>query len=132
MKSLTAVRSFPLPSDLEIRAFEELNNLELPKDYIEFLATQNVFWAEENYFVDGPRIFEVHHIYPFNEEFELSMQYVYSRVNWFFQGMYIPFADDSGGWQFVISLQDMDFGHVYFCRMDEELGKGFTHLAKSF
>lgn len=50
----------------------------------------------------------------------------------FFEGKYLSFGSDSGGWQYVLSVQESDYGKVYFCRMDEELPNALTYLAEDF
>ena len=50
----------------------------------------------------------------------------------FFDKKYIPFGMDSGGWLFVISVQKVDYGLVYFARTDSELSEALTLLAADF
>ena len=128
MKTLKVINSYPLPRIKDIATFGKVEGINLPIDYKYFLMTQNLFLSEDCYY----KGYEIHHFYPFSDSAELSLQIAFRALKDFFQNSFIPFADDAGGWQFVISLRNKDYGKVYFCRMDEELEDALTLLADSF
>lgn len=132
MKQLKIKKRSESPLLEALDVFEKTMGLKFPQPYRKFLIEQNPYTVEENQFKKDGRAFEVHHFYPFDSTFELSLQKVHSELNSFFENNYLAFADDSGGWQYVISVQEKDFGKVYFCRMDEELPKALTFLANNF
>lgn len=78
----------------------------------------------EDYIING--------FYPFGVTQELSLESVYQNQKDLFFHSYIPFTDDPGGWQFIISLKEPDYGKVYFCEMDLELPESLTLLANNF
>jgi len=131
MKKLSAIIKYQVPTTDELAKFEQIHQIKLPCDLKLFLVTQNILKSEESQYVLGEKIFEIHHFYPINLDSDLSLYLIYDALKDFFCGKYIPFADDSGGWQYVISLQELDKGKVYLCRMDESLGNGFTLVADS-
>lgn len=61
-----------------------------------------------------------------------SLQIVNENLMDFFRGEFVAFAADSGGWKYVISLRDIDYGKIYFCRMDVELDEALTFVANTF
>jgi cell wall assembly regulator SMI1 len=128
MKSLKVIERYEPASNDQINKFESDFGVKLPCDYKLFLATQNIYLTKENYFSGQ----EVHHFYPLHDEAELSLTMIFEALGEHFENSFVPFADDSGGWQYVISLRDADYGKVYFCRMDEELQDALTLLADSF
>ncbi|HYC85214.1 MAG TPA: SMI1/KNR4 family protein [Chryseosolibacter sp.] len=132
MKQLQITRRQESPTPDALAIFEKENGVRLPLPYKTFLLEQNPYTVRESVFTTESKSYEIHHFYPFDPTFELSVQKVYNDLNGFFENKYLAFADDSGGWQYVISVQSQDFGYVYFCRMDEELSKALTPIAKSF
>ena len=131
MKKLSAIIKYPNLTTDELAKFEQKHQIELPCDLKMFLITQNILEAEETEYIYGEKVFNIHHFYPMSQEAELSINIVYEALKDFFLGDYLPFADDTGGWQYVISLKELDKGSVYLCRMDEPLGSGFTLVAKN-
>ena len=132
MKRLNILKSGRLGLKNELTLFLIDNKINIPNCYRDFLLNQNPYTVKENLFRKDGESYEIHHFYPFDKEMELSVQFSFMNLNDFFESNYIAFADDSGGWQFVISVQKSDFGKVYFCRMDEALEDALTLLADSF
>ena len=89
--------------------------------------------AGENSFPFEGSSKEVDVFYPFDKDYELSIQKIYDNLNdIIFENKYVAFAGDPGGWKFVISIQKFDYGKVYFCRMDEGLEDALTLLVDDF
>ncbi len=132
MKEITIKRSWELPNLEEIEGFEKSNNIKLPKDFVDFLMKFNAIDFYENYYKDKGKTIYINGFYPFGEKCPGSLQSAYRDLNGYFENKYIAFADDSGGWQYVISIQEIDYGKIYFCRMDEELPSALTLIATSF
>lgn len=135
MKKLTLKKGELSPTLDEINHFQESNNIKLPVDFIEFLITQNpIETLECFYIIEGREPFDIS-FFPFgNKNSEVwTFQMAFENLNEeFFEGKYVSFGSDSGGWQYVLSVQELDYGKVYFCRMDEELEDALTLLASSF
>jgi len=132
MKQLSILETFGLAQPDEIRIFETKMGVELPEYFKFFLADQNPFVVSEKNYIKGNRSFEVHHFYPLHADAELSLMMVNSVLKDHFNGSFVVFADDSGGWLYILSVRKEDYGKVYFCRMDEELENALTLLADSF
>ena len=132
IKSLTIIESFDSATNDQLNQFEDQFAIELPCDFKLFLSTQNVYVVEENCFLKDRSSYEVHHFYPLHDKSEMSLFIIFEALGEYFENSYIPFADDSGGWQYLISVRKEDYGKVYFCRMDEELRDGLTLLANNF
>ena len=49
-----------------------------------------------------------------------------------FDSEYIAFAGDEGGWKYIVSVQEVDYGKIYLCRTDGELDDALTLLSDSF
>lgn len=132
MKKLQIKQAGRLGLDSELTLFESEKGIKLPDSYREFLLTQNPYTVKEDFYQKDGRNYEIHHFYPFDSEIELSLQFSFDNLNDFFESKYLAFGDDSGGWQYVISVQEVDYGKIYFCRMDEALEDALTLLADSF
>ena len=133
MKNLTVTERCNVASLEELESFEQKHKICLPKDYKEFLLQVNPISVLETLFIKDNSEFWLSSFYPFNDSYEISFQVSYENLNEdCFEGKYVSFADDAGGWQFVISVQDLDYGKVYFCRLDVELEDGLTLLSNSF
>jgi len=134
MRRVTVIKGEKLETIEELRKFEDLNNIKLPQQFISFYTNQNPIIIEESDFIVENR--EPYDIvfFPFsNESSEWTIQKSFNNLNEdFFESKYLSFGSDSGGWQYVISIQESDFGKVYFCRMDEDLEDALTLLANSF
>jgi len=131
MKTLSVIKNNPLPSNDDIVAFEKLRDIKMPWDYKYYLVTQNLFLSKDCLY-RGKEEYKIHHFHPFDVTADISLQVFFDILKDFLENSFIPFAGDSGGWQFVISLRKKDYGKVYFCRMDEELEDALTLLADSF
>ena len=131
MKSLAVIEKFESASLEWINDFENKYGIKIPCELKFFLSTQNIFTTSENQFVKNGDTFEVHHFYPLHPESELSLSVIYDALHEYFESSFIPIGDDSGGWQYVVSIRDVDYGAVFFCRMDEELENALTYLAEN-
>ncbi len=132
MKKLKIKEAGILGLGSELTAFENENGIKLPDSYRSFLLTQNPYMVKEVIYKKDGQNYEIHHFYPFDSEIQLSIQFSFEDLNEFLEGKYLAFADDPGGWQYVISIQESDNGKVYFCRMDEDLEDALTLLADNF
>ena len=77
-----------------LEAFEVDKGIRLPRTFKQFLLEQNPYTVTEDLYKKNGRAFEIHHFYPFDSTFELSLQYVFRNLNEFFESKYIAFADD--------------------------------------
>jgi SMI1 / KNR4 family (SUKH-1) len=133
MKKLQVQRAGDLPSEKDLKTFEIENKIKLPDLFKYFLLTQNAYLVTEKSFKKkGRETYQIHHFYPFDLKIELSFQFCFENLKDFFDNKYIPFANDAGGWQYVISIREENYGRVYFCRMDEELDDALTLVADNF
>lgn len=133
MRKLTVEKAEILPSKEQLADFQRRNGIKLPDSFIEFLATQNPVYVVESFYVTkGSEPYYVS-FFPFSENSEeWTIQKSFNNLSEFFEGKYLSFGSDSGGWQYVMSIQESDYGKIYFCRMDEELTKALKLLANSF
>lgn len=130
MKVLCKIQNTPVASVADIIEFEKRFNLNLPYDFKWFLLTQNPWQvAEKNY----SKIACIHCFYPISNKIEANLIVGYESLVHFLGMSYLPFAYDSGGWQFVVCVEEGEhYGKVYFCRMNEYLENALTLLADSF
>jgi hypothetical protein len=134
MKRLTVIESEKLPSKMELDEFEVANNIRLPPSFQAFILHQNPVYVEESFFfAEGREPYDIT-FFPFSEDSEYwTIQRSFKDLfEGFFERKYLPFGCDSGGWQYVISLQGLDYGKIYFCRMDEALDSALTLLSDDF
>jgi hypothetical protein len=132
MKKLSIRKQADLPSITEIEAFEKEFNISLPHDYRIFILTYNAIDLKECIFNKGNEKYYIDVFYPLSETYELSLQFMFQNLKEYFRNDFLPFANDSGGWQFVLSLKSDDYGKVYFCRMDDSPPFSLTLLSGSF
>ena len=133
MKELTIRIGEKLPKKGELREFEKKYKIKLPVSFAEFLLKQNPVYTEECYFFAHGRTFGIGFM-PFVKGGKGSAIQKAMEIHFvsFFDKKYIPFGMDSGGWLFVISVQKVDYGLVYFARTDSELTEALTLLAADF
>ncbi len=129
MPQLSIIQQAPVTQPEALQKFEETNNVQLPASLKAFLIEKNPIVVEEIIFKHHNREFWIAIFFPFDNTYEVSFQFVYERLKDFLQNKYVAFANDPGGWLFVISIQEEDYGKIYFCRMDEELEDAVTLLA---
>jgi SMI1-KNR4 cell-wall len=132
MKKLNVEISYPPPSANQIKDFEDKFKIKLPSDYKSFLEEVNPFKVKDNKYVVGENEYYIHHIFPLSSDLELSLTQMNKILTDLFNNNYITFADDPGGYQFILSINPSDYGKVYFYRYDQEWGKALTLLANSF
>lgn len=109
MKRLSKIQKTELASVEQILQFEKDFGLILPYDYKWFLLTQNPWQVVEKV---NNSIADVHCFYPMAKEIEANLRAGYESLLHFFDKLYLPFAYDSGGWQFVICIEK---GENYGC-----------------
>ena len=132
MKTLTVRRQISPPANLEVNDFEETYGILLPEDFKDFLRQYNLIDCEENLFILDREKFYLDVFYPLSKVYELSLEVVYQNLRDYFQDEFVAFANDSGGWQYIISVKMQDYGAVYFCRMDDVPPSSLRLLANSF
>lgn len=121
-----------LPQEDEILNFEKEIGIQLPKSYRQFLLKINAKYISEPHFAANGKIYEIHGFITFGSG-ESTIEQNYRNLKEHFENRYIGFAFDSGGWQYIISIeQNENYGKIYFCRMDEEIDNATTLIANSF
>ena len=132
MKNITITKNSVLPTLNEVNAFESSHKFSIPEALIGFWIKYNPISVLETLFNKDDKDYWLSNFYPFNEREEVSIQFVQENLGEIFENQYLAFADDAGGWQFVISLKQDDYGKVYFCRMDLDIPEALTLLADNF
>ena len=121
-----------LPSEYEIINFEKEIGIRLPESYRIFLLNTNARYISETNFQANETTYEIHGFTTFGDG-EWTLEDHYRNLKEHFENRFIAFAHDSGGWQYVISIeQNENYGKIYFCRMDEEIKKATILIANSF
>ena len=121
-----------LPSEEELQIFEKEIGIQLPKSYRKFVLNTNAKYIKEPHYTADDKIYEISGFTTFGDG-EWTLQDHYRNLKEHFENRYIAFAHDSGGWQYVISIeQNESYGKIYFCRMDEEIDKATTLIANTF
>jgi len=121
-----------LPSEEELQVFEREIGIELPKSYRNFILKTNAKYIKEPHYNVDDKIYEISGFTTFGDG-EWTLQDHYRNLKEHFENRFIAFAHDSGGWQYVISIEkNENYGKIYFCRMDEEIDKATTLIANTF
>ncbi|WP_019988888.1 SMI1/KNR4 family protein [Rudanella lutea] len=134
MKTLTLKSSCLSITNKEILETEATLGIILPEDYKAFLLLSNGGYPLESEFKkEDDWSFGVQLFYGICSVTDQSIVFYASMFHQKFMSKhFIPFAHDPGGWMFVISTRDQDYGHVYFYRPDEPEDDCLTHLTNSF
>ncbi len=132
MKKITIIKQSNPISIEDIELFEKQNNLNLPEQYKEFLIKYNVIDIQETLFKKNNREFWIDTFFPFDNNDYLSLQNIYQNLSEFLENKYFAIANDPGGWKYVISLQNEDYGKIFFCRLDEDIENSLTLIAENF
>lgn len=121
-----------IPAEEEIQNFEKEINAQLPESYREFLLKTNAKYIKEPHYSIDDKIYEISGFTTFGDG-EWTLEDHYRNLKEHFKNRYIAFAHDSGGWQYIISIERSEnYGKIYFCRMDEEIDNAITEIAGSF
>lgn len=131
-KKLKVIKSAPLPQVEYIESFAQDNSIKLPENLKNFILNYNPITVEETLYSVNGNTYMLNGFYPFGFTEGLTLQKAYQNMKEIYEDKYIAFADDPGGWEYVIALKEEDYGKVYLCRMDEELEDGLVKLADSF
>ena len=129
MKKLSIMLGGARPTKEQLESFEDDNGICLPDEFKSFLLVQNPISVEEIYFHSGGVTYGLNGFFPFGKGDGVTLQRSFANLEEFYGGNYIGFADDFGGWEYVLSLKEEDYGKVYFCRMDKEIDKALTLVA---
>ncbi|HEY9007322.1 MAG TPA: SMI1/KNR4 family protein [Ohtaekwangia sp.] len=132
MNKLNIGRQVELPSLFDLREFEREYEITLPSDFKEFVLSYNAVDLDESIFFNGKEKYYIDVFYPLSKDYDLSLQFVFQNLRDYFQNEFLPFANDSGGWQYVLSLRVEDYGKIYLCRMDDVPPTALKALANSF
>lgn len=132
MKELKIIKQEGSPTLVQIQDFEKIIGRNLPNDYKNFLRTYNAKTTVERLTVRANNEYMIHNWLPLSSKEEISLSNIFEWTKDLLLGKYLAFALDAGDWLFVISINDKDYGKVFFCRPDQELEKGLTLLADSF
>ena len=121
-----------IPSEEELQVFKKEIGVQLPESYREFLLNTNAKYIKEPHFSTNDKTYEISGFTTF-EDGEWTLEEHYRNLKEHFENRYIAFAHDSGGWQYIISIEENEnYGKIYFCRMDEEIDLATTLIANSF
>lgn len=116
-------------SQSELQEFELRSNYILPGYFRNFLLEYNGSSVKENKF--GTHSFTT--FLPLKSTRSASIEIILegykSDLN---TDKWLPFAIDSGGWVFVISLEEKTNGQVWIDKFDSGLEDPFEYLAPSF
>ena len=110
---------------------EKTIEAKLPQDFRLFLEKQNPKSTIERSIIKGDNEYIIFNWLPLSENDELSLASTFEWTKDLLEGKYLAFALDAGDWLFVISINQKDYGQVFFCRPDQELNE-ITKLADSF
>lgn len=121
-----------IPKEQEIVNFEIEIGTRLPEPYREFLLTINAKYIAESYYQVNGTKYELHGFVTFGCG-DWTLKQHYENLKEHLENRYLAFAYDSGGWQYVISIEHTgNYGKIYFCRMDKALENATTLIANSF
>jgi len=121
------------PTKEEVENFEKEIGNRLPNPYREMILNTNPITVNNRNFETVENTFHIHYFIPFKTDGHFTLEDNYRNLKDFYENNFIGFAGDSGGWQFVISIEhNENYGKVYFCRMDSALDEALTFLADSF
>jgi hypothetical protein len=123
--------SAPLASQDSIQAFENGYHIKIPQELKEVYLNFNPLTLQKQYYYDKGIKYCVHHFHPLSKEFHINLESAYSQLEWYYDGKYLPFASDRGGWDFVVSVNNEDYGKIYFCRLDKPLEEALTLIAEN-
>ncbi len=132
MKNLKIISREDSPTPDQIRNFERLAGSNLPVDYRFFLENHNPKTTVERRTTLGNSEYIITNWLPLSSKEELSLSNTFEWTKDFLLSRYLAFALDAGDWLFVISINHIDYGRVFFCRPDQELEKALTLLANTF
>lgn len=132
MKELKIITREDNPTPDQIKNFETAIGKNLPADYKNFLDDHNPKTTVEKLMIVANQEYVIHNWLPLSSKEELSLSNTFEWTKDLLQGKYLAFALDAGDWLFVISINDTNYGKIFFCRPDLELEKGLTLLADSF
>ncbi len=132
MHNLSIVKKASSAEVREIEQYETLNKVSLPESFKKFLIELNPIDTHERVIRKENKLYSMDRFFPFDEKNDLSFQVTNDNLKEFFESKYLTFGCDAGGWQFVLSVHEADYGRVYFCRMDEALEDALTLLAENF
>ncbi|SKC47562.1 SMI1/KNR4 family protein [Ohtaekwangia koreensis] len=131
MKLLQINEKGPDVTGEEFDKFEKIVEAKLPEDFKLFLEKQNPKRTIERSIVKGDNQYTVFNWLPLSESDELSLASTFEWTKDLLEGKYLAFALDAGDWLFVISINQNDYGQIFFCRPDQELSE-IIKLADSF
>jgi hypothetical protein len=131
MKLLQINEKGPDVTGQEFDKFEKIVEAKLPEDFKLFLEKQNPKRTIERSIVKGDNQYTVFNWLPLSESDELSLASTFEWTKDLLEGKYLAFALDAGDWLFVISINQIDYGQIFFCRPDKELSE-IIKLADSF
>jgi hypothetical protein len=132
VKELRIIKRADNPTPDQIKDFERVIGRNLPTDYKYFLENYNPKTTAEKLTIIANNEYIIYNWLPLSSKEELSLSNTFEWTKDLLLGKYLAFALDAGDWLFVISINDIDDGKVFFCRPDQELGKALTLLANSF
>jgi hypothetical protein len=136
------MRKLTLDFEQPANTLESIKNLEnnlkitLPNDFINFLFLNSGGFPKECLFPskqdDMAYIIQFFYTVNSNRDDYSLEKYIKTLHENFMSNHFIPFANDPGGWMYVVSTREKDYNHVYFYRPDEPEDNCLTYLSSSF
>lgn len=121
----------------EVEAFENDNNLKLPNDFKEFIVKHEGCRpvAEQSYYwVDHETYFELNQILYLRKS-ELGGASIEAILRGHIENGiegFIPFAIDSGGWDYNVSVNSETYGQVWVNKFNSGEEETMDYVAPSF
>lgn len=109
--------------DLEqLSIFMKNNNIEIPKDFINFLVSYNIVYLNRTNIKVNSSIYLLQGFYPFSASKGFSnLQTVFEIAKGITDYRLLPFAyDPAGNWYLICIEKGDDFGKVYIQDFDSE------------
>ncbi len=136
MRNLTVNKDNKLVKSAgDINAFEEAYSIKLPSELSEFLLIYEGLYLDEDesYYGEGSNLFEVNKILFLRKKDGLA------SIEAILEGHqeanilgFIPFAIDSGGWDFNVSINNDTYGQVWVNKFDSGEKETMEFVAPSF
>lgn len=130
IKKLSIIYSNNRLTSLELEKFQDDFGIVLPNFFIDFFLKYEGTEVKEDTFKNQ---FQINRFLNFESKRNASFVSIYKTyVDEFSVKTWIPFAIDSGGWVFVLSILERDFGKVYIDKFDSGNENSFELLSPSF
>ncbi len=120
-----------LPEDIQY--FETTYKIQLPDVLKEFMLVYGGCRTMEKYFTKGPNLYHISDVlYVKEDPVSASMEAIYKGHLYYKDHGYIPFAIDTGGWDFNFSIKPESYGQVWVDKFDSGEEDPFEFVCASF